>query len=312
MILAIDIGGTQYRLAAVDARGVIKRLVRGKTDAGAGASWMIEQIVGKGSRLCREWTFEACGIGFGGPVDFDEQRVISSTHVLGWDDLPLGEVIGDALGIPAVFDNDANLGALGELTFGAGRGCRHLVYYTISTGIGGGVILDGEIYRGAIGQAGELGHVPILIDGPVCACGNRGCLEALCSGPSIARRAMEALRSGARSPRLRETLREEDEVSAKDVAEAAEMGDSLGRALMRETVDYLSLGVAAAVNAFAPDRVVVGGGVARAGRILLDPLRTAVASRVMPVHRDLVHISRATRGDRSVLLGASALARRSL
>lgn len=308
MVLAIDIGGTQYRLAAIDRNGGVRKIQRGKTDAAAGASWMIDRVIEAGRKFTESGTFQACGVGFGGPVAFDEQRVINSTHVPGWDSIPLAALIEDALGLPTVVDNDANLGALGELTFGAGRGCRHLVYYTISTGIGGGVIIDGEIYRGANGQAGEVGHVPILSDGPICACGNRGCLEALCSGPSIGRRAAEALALGGRSDGMGRILRETGKITAKDVIRLAKSGDRLALNLVEETAYHLGMGIATTVNTFAPNRVVIGGGVSRAGRILFDPLRRTTKDHVMPVHRRSVLIVRAARGDRSVLLGAAALA----
>ncbi len=310
MVLAIDIGGTQYRLAVIGRRGEVTRIERGKTDAAGGAPWMIDRVIEHGRQLCQSFRVTACGVGFGGPVAFDDQRVINSTHVQGWDDVPLSKLIEDALGLPTVVDNDANLGALGELTFGAGRGCRHLVYYTVSTGIGGGVIIDGEIYRGANGQAGEMGHVPILEEGPVCACGNRGCLEALCSGSSIGRRAVEALVAGGRSRSLRKVYRTSGVITARDVMSAAKEGDRLAARLVEETARYLSVGIATTVNTFAPDCVVVGGGVARAGSILFEPLRRATRDRVMPVHRNAVRILPAARGDRSVLLGAAALAMR--
>ena len=308
MVLAIDIGGTQYRLAVIDRDGGVKRIQRAKTDAAAGASWMVDRIIEAGRKLTSSGTFTACGVGFGGPVAFDAQRNINSTHVKGWDGVELSSILEAALGLPTVVDNDANLGAFGEYTFGAGRACQHLVYYTISTGIGGGVIINGEIFRGANGQAGEMGHVPILSGGPICACGNRGCLEALCSGPSIGRRAIEALDSGGKSPQLRAILRHTGVVTAKDVMTMARKGDALATKLVEATAEYLSMGIATTVNTFAPERVVIGGGVARAGRILFDPLRRATQDRVMPVHRRSVRIVRAARGDRSVLLGAAALA----
>lgn len=310
MILAIDIGGTRYSLGLATVEGkLLKRVVR-TTDRSGGAAWMVERILEEGRKLltASPEPVSACGIGFGGPVDFAAQRIVNSTHVSGWDDMPLADIVQRKLGIPAIVDNDANAGGLGEFRFGAGRGSRNLVYYTVSTGIGGGIVLNGEIYRGSNGNAGELGHVPILPDGPLCACGNRGCLEALCSGTAIGRRAAEAVRK-QRGRGIRRAGGE-GPVSAKAVFDAARQGDKLALEIVNETCCYLGMGLATTMNAFAPDVIVIGGGVSKAGRVLFDPLRKQTARFLMPVHRPYLKILPAQRKGRSVLLGAVALARR--
>ena len=298
MILAIDIGGTQFRIAAVDDTGRIHKLVRRATQPKGGADWMIDQVLTVARELNKLYGFDAAGIGFGGPVDYDGQRIINSTHVAGWDNVRLPQILESETGIPALVDNDANVGALGEWAFGAGKGQSSIVYYTVSTGIGGGIVLNGAVYRGANGNAGELGHVPILIDGPRCACGNVGCLEALCSGPAIAARGRKEIRGFGK------------QMTAKDVFCLARCGNRVAVRIVRETADYLGMGIATTINTLAPDMVIVGGGVARAGKVLFDPLRVGVRRRVMPVHRSSVRIVRAKRGDRAVLLGAAAMALR--
>ena len=309
MILAVDIGGTNYSLALGTPGGRILKRTTGSTDRSGGAAWMIERILKVGRRLIASSpeAVSACGISFGGPVDFASQRIVNSTHVAGWDNLAIPETIQRDLGIPAVVDNDANAGALGELTFGAGRGCRHLVYYNIGTGIGAGIIIDGEIYRGANGNAGELGHVTVLPDGPLCDCGNRGCLEALCSGTAIGRRGEEAVRRqpGRGSGILRAAG---GPVTARAVFDAARTGDRLALDLVNETCRYLGMGVAAAMNALAPEAVVVGGSVAKAGRVLFEPLRERADRFLMPVHRPHLRILPARLKGNSGLLGAVALA----
>tara|TARA_B100000700_G_scaffold324366_1_gene430341 strand:- start:531 stop:1424 length:894 start_codon:yes stop_codon:yes gene_type:complete len=294
VILAIDIGGTNFRVALADEQGRLVRVIRRSTEAEKGASWMIEQVIQLSRDLCDRHDVSAAGVGFGGPVDFADQRVINSTHVPGWDEVRLPEILSKALGVPVVVDNDANVGALGEYVYGAGRGASSEVYYTISTGIGGGIVIEGEIYRGANGNAGELGHDPILRSGPKCACGNRGCLEALCSGPAIARRASRKMGDKA--------------TTAKAVFDAARVGDPAAGEIVSEVVELLAMGVASTINALAPQVVVIGGGVSRAGAILFEPLRSSVRDRVMPVHREDVRILQAKRGDNAVLLGAVALA----
>ncbi|MDP6779265.1 MAG: ROK family protein, partial [Candidatus Latescibacteria bacterium] len=280
------------------------------TDRSGGADWMIERILEAGRKLLSRspGKVSACGIAFGGPVDFGAQRIVNSTHVAGWDDVALPEIVGRELKLRAVVDNDANVGALGEFTFGAGAGIRNLVYYNIGTGIGGGIIVDGQIYRGSDGNAGELGHCPILPDGPLCDCGNRGCLESLCSGKSIGNRAAEMVR---RHPRRGRAILAcgDGEVSARAVFDAARQTDGLAQEIVDETCRYLGMSAATAMNAFAPDAIVVGGNVSKAGRVLFDPLREQASRYVMPVHRPHLKIKRAKLGGKSQLLGAVALAK---
>ena len=234
MILAVDIGGTRFRLALGTSDGRILKRKTGATDRSGGARWMIDRILEEGRRLLASSpeAVSACGVSFGGPVDFEAQQIVNSTHVSGWDNVAIPDTIHRSLGVPAIVDNDANAGALGELTFGAGKGCRHLVYYNIGTGIGAGIIIDREIYRGANGNAGELGHVPVLPDGPLCDCGNRGCLEALCSGTAIGRRGEEAVRT---QPRRGRGIRQASDgpITAKAVFDAARTGDGLALELVK-------------------------------------------------------------------------------
>lgn len=309
MILAVDIGGTNFSLALGTPDGRILKRTTCSTDRSGGAGWMIERVLKVGRRFIASSpeAVSACGISFGGPVDFASQRIVNSTHVAGWDDVAIPETIQRDLGIPAVVDNDANAGALGELTFGAGRGCRHLIYYNIGTGIGAGIIIDGEIYRGANGNAGELGHVPVLPDGPLCDCGNRGCLEALCSGTAIGRRGEEAVRTWpGRGGGIRQAAG--GPVTARAVFDAARAGDPLALDLVNETCRYLGMGVAAAMNALAPEAIVIGGSVAKAGRVLFEPLREQADRFLMPVHRPHLRILPARLKGKSGLLGAVALA----
>jgi glucokinase len=208
-----------------------------------------------------------------------------------------------AIGLPAVLENDANAAALGEFRYGAGKGARSLVYLTISTGIGGGIILDGKIWHGVKDAAGEIGHMTLAPDGPLCGCGNRGCLETIASGPSIARRAREAV-AGGRPTRLREI----SNLTAADVVSLAREGDEVACEVWEETVRYLGLGVAAAVTILAPERVVIGGGVTEAGDSLFEPLRREVRRRVKLVPMENIPILPAALGRDVGILGAAAIA----
>jgi glucokinase len=304
LTLAIDIGGTQFRLAVMEDNEIVSRVRRG-TKREAGAPWMIRQIIEEGAQLLDNAgsPAKACGIGFGGPVDFHRQRIIRSLHVSGWEDVALPDILSKAFGIPCVVDNDANVAALGEFHFGAGQGATHMVYYTVSTGIGGGIILDGRLYRGSRGRAGEVGHAPIFADSDVkCTCGNVGCLEAYCSGLSIARRAQEKLEG-------MDPLAAGLEIaSARDVFGAAVYEPAM-QEIVDETARYLGASIGGLHNILDLDRVVIGGGVSRAGA----PFITAIAreARSYMLHPDdhSPQIVASALGDDSVLWGAAQLAK---
>ena len=307
-VLGIDIGGTKLAAGVVDAGGTI--LARGEmpTLAAEGPERVLDRIV----RLAKDvlgtlgvsaGSIQRIGIGCAGPVDRQAGLILNPPNLPGWTRVPLVQRIEKALGHPAVLENDANAAALGEFRYGAGRGASSLVYLTVSTGIGSGIILNGKIWHGVKDSAGEVGHMTLLPDGPICGCGNRGCLEALASGPSIARRAREALATERPS-----RLREAGDFTAADVARLAQEGDTIAAEVWDETVRYLGLGVAAIVTILAPECVVIGGGVTQAGDFLFERLRREVRRRVKLVAVESVPILPAALGPDVGMLGAAAVA----
>jgi glucokinase len=236
----------------------------------------------------------AVGIGCGGPLDSRGGVLVAPLHLPGWTDVPIVDLASAELGLPAVLDNDATAAAAGEHRFGAGRGTQNMVYLTVSTGVGGGVVLDGRVFRGSTGNGGELGHVTVDWNGRACkGCGRRGCLEAYASGTSIAERAREA------------GLEVE---MASDVAAAARSGDAVAERVWAETCEALACGIASLANVFEPERVVIGGGVSREGERLLGPVRERVlAEAIAPVAREL-HVVAAELGDTVGVVGAAAVA----
>jgi glucokinase len=236
----------------------------------------------------------AVGIGCGGPLDSSAGVLIAPLHLPGWTDVPIAELASAELGLPAVLDNDATAAAAGEHRFGAGRGTRNMVYLTVSTGVGGGVVLDGRVFRGSTGNGGELGHVTVDWNGRPCkGCGRRGCLEAYASGTSIAERAREA---GM------------EVETASDVAAASRAGDAVAERVWEETLAALACGVASLANVFEPERVVIGGGVSREGDQLLGPVRERVkAEAIGPVAHSLEVVA-AELGDTVGVVGAAAVA----
>lgn len=282
-ILGIDLGGTNIVAGCVREDGHALRGFRSEpTRAEAGPDAVVERILQLGQAALAETRAaepdaEILGVGIGAPGPLDRQRgVVLLTPNLGWVDMPLRERVGGPLGLDAALDNDANCAVLGEWWRGAAQGTRHAVVFTLGTGVGGGLIIDGRLYHGASDVAGEVGHITIDANGRRCNCGNDGCLEAYASGPAIARRAVEGLRAGAPS-----TLSGLDPatITAQTVYQAAAEGDSLARDVVRDTARYLGAGVATLVNIFNPEIVVICGGVTLAGEGLFGPLRQEVARR---------------------------------
>jgi glucokinase len=278
MILAIDIGGTKFTLAAFDGERTVRRESRA-TDAAGGRAWLLQQISEIVLLWRNELSFERCGIGFGGPVDFAAQRVVRSTHVSGWSGFDLCGFVRGIAGAPAIMDNDANAGAVGEARFGAGRGCSSLFYMTLSTGIGGGIYQNGRVWRGADSYAGEIGHLTIHPDGPECLCGARGCFERMCCGLWLQRD------------------------YGRSAKELLENGDFVSRYVID-----LALGLKAAIMLLNPERIVIGGGISKAGEILFGPLRQELRRQITSWSSARVDCVQSNLGDDSVLYGALALA----
>jgi glucokinase len=276
-ILAIDIGGTKFSAALFRGGSMARRETR-RTDREGGREWMLEQLREIGRAWRAEEEITAVGVGFGGPVDFAAQQVVLSTHVGGWQGFDLPAWLREEFGAPVLMDNDANVGALGEGIHGAGRGFRPLFYMTLSTGIGGGILLESGVYRGADSYAGEIGHLNIRPDGPPCLCGSNGCFERMCCGlwleRDYGRKAQELMQDAA---------------------------------FVEDYVVNLARGLKAAIMLLNPARIVIGGGISKAGEALFAPLRAELRRQVTPWSRARLDVVPAALGDDSVLWGAFEL-----
>ena len=246
------------------------------------------------------------GVGVPGPIVAGAGMVSVPPIMPGWDKFPIRDWLVEKWHTPVSLSNDAELGALGEWAYGAGRGIENLAYIKVGTGIGAGLLIDGQIYRGATGCAGEIGHITLNPEGPQCSCGNHGCLEAYAGGRAIARKAIEAIRAGKRTT-LAE-IQPVQSITSREVQAAGRRGDLLSQEIIREAGYYLGTAIASLVNLFNPSMVVIGGGVSQMGDLLLEPIRVEVSKRSLRSTSQAVRISVALLGRRSSGLGAVAQA----
>ena len=311
MVLALDIGGTNFRLALADERGRVLKRRSGPTRPEEGPESFLGRVKGEVEELLSpdmRRMVKGVGVGAAGPLDLESGMLLHPPNLPGWHHVPLKSMLEESLGFPVWLRNDVDLGALGEHRFGAGRGFKQLIYLALGTGIGGGVILDGQLLSGTRVSAMEAGHMVISPDGPRCNCGRKGCLESLASGTAIARRAAERLFQGGQS-RLSEMVGgKAEQVTAELVVRAAGKGDRLAQQVLQEAGRWLGIGVVNLILLFDPEMVIIGGGVAGAGDFLLEPVRQAVKRWVVPYFEREVPVVQSRLGGNSNLMGAVALA----
>ncbi|MBA3944030.1 MAG: ROK family protein [Herpetosiphonaceae bacterium] len=305
-VIGIDLGGTQLRAVRCDADGVIKAHLAmptptsGPSDVVAAMTHLIEAL--RADAAANE--ISGIGVGTPGPVDGPRGIVFEAPNLPGWNNVPLKDMLRARLQLPVEVGNDANVAGLGEWIFGSGRGTRDFVYVTISTGIGGGVIMDGRLLLGRKGMAAEVGHMIIEANGPICGCGNRGCWEVLASGTALARRAAEEMQH---TPTTKlHSMATPATVTAVDVWEAAQQHDALSRTLLHEEGTLIGVGVVNLLHLFSPARIALGGGVMHSFELLRDPLLATITARAMESYRD-VPVTIAKLGQNVGVLGAAAL-----
>jgi glucokinase len=306
--IGIDVGGTKVAGLAVgcDAGEVLGREIERSPAADADA--VVEAIVRVGLDL-RAASPEAAAVGIGAAAMVDFDGVVRAAPNVAWRDLPLAERVRAAVGLPVVVDNDGNVAAWGEFRFGAGRGASNLLMVTVGTGIGGGIVAGGRLFRGAHGFAAEIGHVIVEPNGPLCGCGNRGCWEQVASGRAIGRMGREAALEHPESLILELAGGDVTQVHGPVVTEAATRGDPMAREILSEVGRRLGEGIAGLVNVLDPELVVVGGGAVTAGDLLLEPARRAFSESVeAPEHRPPVPLVAAALGNDAGAIGAADLA----
>lgn len=305
--IGIDLGGTKISTAISDVEGNVKAQSTVATDAKDGEIPVLNRIISTVEKVLEESKIsldevEAIGIGSPGPLDA-KSGVIITTPNLPFKNFNLVAPIREKFNVPVFLDNDANVAAIGEFMFGAGKGTENMVYMTVSTGVGGGAVLNGKIYRGNTCNALEIGHTTVAADGPRCNCGNIGCLEATSSGTSIGKRGREACLT-----KVETSLKNYDEVTSYEVFVEAAKGDEVAKDIIDNALNYLGIGVANMVSTFDPEVVIIGGGVSKAGDIVFETVRKVVNKRCFKNMAESCRIVPAGLGADAGVIGALGLA----
>ncbi len=310
-VIGVDLGGTKILTALADLEGQILQRVRVETGANEPAEQVVRRINTTVEQVLNEAQVSKddvlrIGVGSPGPLNIKEGIVLFTPN-LKWNNVPIVKMMSDALGLPVLLENDANAAALAEHAFGAGKGSSNMIYMTISTGIGGGVIINNQILHGFSESAGEIGHHTIMADGPVCGCGNRGCLEALASGTALGRYGREAVERGV-DTLIGEMVEKIEDIDGSVVTRAAQEGDRVALEIVDKVANYIGIGIANMINIFNPEKIVLGGGVTKAGELFIDRILQTVEERALEAPRKLCEITFSKLGSDVGVLGAIAVA----
>ncbi len=310
-IIVVDLGGTSFRVALADSTATFLNRNAEPTQASdgpqIGIQRIIETIQSTASTVGME-NVKGIAVGTAGPIDPNNGIILTPPSLPSWHNTPLKQHLEKAFHIPIWVESDADMAAVGEHRFGAGQGFDRLVYFTVSTGIGGGIIFDGQLLRGSRISAAEIGHIIVDPRGPRCNCGGKGHVEAMASGTAIARMAKERISQRNTSSLVELCQNDLSPLTAEMVVEAAHNGDTIANEVMREAGTSLGIAVASLIHTLDPDIVIIGGGVSNAGELILKPVRESVAEHAMTDFKDRTRIVQSQLGDDSGLYGAIAFA----
>ena len=309
--IGVDVGGTKVLGGVVDELGAVLKTARRDTPR-EGGSALTQAIADVAKELMADFTIDSVGVSAAGFVSSDRKTMLATPNIAGWNGVDLDYELTSLIGLPVVIENDANAAAWGEARFGAGRGKEHMLMLTVGTGIGGGIVVNGDLYRGAFGIAAEIGHIRVVPEGHLCGCGARGCFEQYGSGNALMRHAREAI---AASPDIARNLLSRGDgtlegLTGKAITDAARDGDAVALAAFNTTGQWLGAGIASLSVILDPECVVIGGGVIDAGDILLTPIRSGL-ERYMPFagKHPYPEIIAASLGNEAGLVGVADLAR---
>lgn len=313
-VIAVDIGGTKILSVIISPSGEILARHTAPTSVEEGVNAVLERIYAAIDSVLEQTSLQvsgiqSIGIACAGGIDTTRGTIATaSPNMPGWDGVPLRDNIRERFGAPAFLVNDASAAALGEQRFGAGRGVNHLVLLTLGTGIGGGIIINGRLYLGARGAAAEIGHMTVAAEGPLCRCGNTGCLEMLASGTAVKRDAVARLRAGEKSFLSGMVAGKTEDLTTEMIGRAAARGDALARAVLERAAYYLGTGLVNIVNIFNPEMIVLGGGMSNMGDFFTEAARVTVAERAFKISADSVRIVTAELNNDAGVYGAAAYA----
>ena len=312
VVLAVDLGGTNIRVAAIDEQGAIEKRVQRPTLPHEGEASVLRSLLSALEELYQAFPknqIKGVGVGIAGAIDIKKGIVTQSPNLVGFDGYPLGDKLRTSFlkHLTILIDNDANLAAMGEKWKGAGIGVNDLICLTLGTGIGGGIIIRGNLVHGADGMAGEVGHITVDPQGPQCNCGNQGCLEALASATAIKREAIEALRKYPESELHQRCHHDPEIITAEMVYQSAKVGDPVAQKIFQDMGRYLGIGIASLINILNPEMVVLGGKVSKSWDMFFPYTREEVHKRTLKIPAMRVKIVPAVCGDDAGLLGAAYL-----
>lgn len=304
-VVGVDLGGTKIYTALVDLDGNMIKEKTVETLVAEGEQAVADRIMNTIEYVIEDidkGLIKAIGIGSPGPLDIKKGIIVENSN-LPFKNFEIVRVIKERFELPTYLDNDANVATLGEFMFGAGKGTKNMVYITVSTGVGGGAVLNGKLYRGSTGNALEVGHMTVSKEGPRCGCGNVGCAESFASGTAIGKRAKEAVTTNVAT-----ALKKYDNVTAKEVFIEASNGDRVSQEILNTALTYLGITVGNVISNFDPEKVVLGGGVINGGEIVIETVRNEVSARCLKTFVDNCSIEKAVLGGKAGVLGAAALA----
>ncbi|MFA5252931.1 MAG: ROK family protein [Phycisphaerae bacterium] len=313
LLIGIDVGGTNIKIGCFDAHLKLLKKTSITTDADSGPQAVVKKMLAAIDKLVKESGFtssdiSAAGIGTPGPADYKAGIITNPTNMPAFKNVPIRQMFADALHCPVDFDNDANVACFGEFTAGAGKGVTDMVFFTLGTGIGAGIVSRGKLLRGSDGNAAELGHTIIYPDGRLCNCGQKGCAEAYASASNTAKRAAEAIEAGEKSS-LKKVLDKSGQITCKDVYGHLKTGDKLAKKITDETAKALAILCINALHATEPQRIVFAGGMIAAGDILLNRIKDYFNEQIWKLKKETVEICFATLGEDAGIIGAAALAK---
>jgi glucokinase len=312
-VLAIDLGGTKIIAAIISHPTQIIVKDYSLTLADEGVEVVTGRVFSAVDRLLKARNIapsqlHSISIAAAGAIDPERGLVASAPNLSGWHDIPLRDIVSSKYKVNTILINDANAAALAEHRLGAGKGVNNLILITVGTGIGGGIIINGRLYLGTRGSAGEVGHMTIDVNGPRCSCGNIGCWEVLASGTAMAREAIARISRGEKSTLTKMVGGKIEKITAETVEAAAREGDSLALGVISQVATYLGVGMVNLVNIFNPEMIIVGGGVAKMGELLLEPARRVVREMTFKVATEAMRIVPAQLGEDAGVLGGAIFA----